>query len=96
MKKILSKFVAGFCFTFVALAAQAQSEEWLPLTGAENLRNKIVDAKFERQLPKGEISKGEYFTDGTGVVKQYGASFREPGRSRAMTSFVIVNSIFSG
>ncbi len=77
-------FKTGRNFLLIILAAsigmlsppaQAQSDRWLQITGADTLREKISGLKAERMLKGGEISRGEYFADGTGVVHEYGASF---------------------
>lgn len=56
-----------------ASAAPAQDGEWKPITGADNLRNLMSGTKAERTLPNGEISRGEYNADGTGMLYSWGA-----------------------
>jgi hypothetical protein len=58
----------------VALTAMtAQANEWIPVTGAETLKNFMSGLKAERTLPSGEVSRGEYFPDGTGILYSWGA-----------------------
>ena len=68
--KILLNYVFAVCVTFLAglSTALANNNEWLPVTGAETLRDFISGLKAERTLPNGEISRGEYRADGTGTL----------------------------
>jgi hypothetical protein len=59
----------------VSMPVVAQDDAWVPVTGADTLRNFMSGRTAERRLPGGEVSTGEYFADGTGVVREYGASF---------------------
>ena len=59
----------------VSMPVAAQDDEWVPVTGADTLRNFMSGRTAERRLPDGEMSTAEYFADGTGVVREYGASF---------------------
>lgn len=52
----------------------AQDKQWHPVTGAETLRNFISDLTVERELPNGEISRGEYRADGTGTLYTWGTA----------------------
>ena len=54
--------------------AMAQDAEWIPVTGADALRNLMSGLTAERELPSGEIARGEYAADGTGVLHAWGAS----------------------
>jgi hypothetical protein len=58
----------------LATSASAQTSAWQPVTGAETLRGFMSGTKAERELPSGEISRGEYFPDGTGILFAWGAS----------------------
>lgn len=58
----------------LSLTALAQSAEWQPVTGKQNLRNFMSGLKAERTLPNGEISRGEYNPDGTGMLYSWGAA----------------------
>lgn len=58
-----------FCFG----AAPVLGNEWMPVTGADNLKNFIGGLKAERTLPNGGISRGEYRDDGTGTLFSWGA-----------------------
>ena len=49
-------------------------EGWVPVTGAETLRDFISGLQAERTLPNGEISRGEYRADGTGTLRSWGAT----------------------
>ncbi len=60
----------------MATAFMAQANEWLPVTGAETLKNYMSGMKAERTLPNGEISRGEYFPDGTGMLYAWGAQIQ--------------------
>jgi hypothetical protein len=67
----------------LALADEAKSSEnksqsvdkWMPVTGAEKLRDFMSDTTFEHKLPNGGITRGEYHPDGTGTLYSWGASF---------------------
>jgi len=59
----------------VSMPVVAQDDAWVPVTGADTLRNFMSGRTAERRLPGGEVTRGEYFADGTGVVREYGASF---------------------
>ena len=54
----------------------AQADQWQPVTGAETLRKFISDLTVERELPNGEISRGEYRADGTGTLYSWGAALQ--------------------
>ena len=54
----------------------AQSNQWQPVTGAETLRNFISGLIVERELPNGEMSRGEYRADGTGTLYSWGAELQ--------------------
>jgi hypothetical protein len=57
----------------VGLAVTAQANEWIPVTGAKALKDYMSSLKAERRLPDGDISRGEYFPDGTGTLYAWGA-----------------------
>lgn len=59
-----------FCF----VATPVFGSQWIPVTGADNLKNLISGLKAERTLPNGEISRGEYRADGTGTLFSWGAA----------------------
>ena len=59
----------------VSMPAMAQDDEWITVTGADTLSNFMKGRTAVRKLPDGEVTRGEYFADGTGVVREYGASF---------------------
>ena len=52
----------------------AQDGQWLPVTGVGTLRDFISGLTAERTLPNGEVSRGEYFADGTGTLFAWGAA----------------------
>ena len=58
----------------LSLTALAQSAEWQPVTGNQDLRNFMSGLKAERTLPNGEVSRGEYNPDGTGTLYSWGAA----------------------
>jgi hypothetical protein len=61
------------CLLVALTAMTAQANEWIPVTGAETLKNFMSGMKAERTLARGEISRGEYFPDGTGILYSWGA-----------------------
>lgn len=67
----------------------AQSDKWVPITGADALRKLISGLSVERDLPRGEKSTGEYRADGTGVVRQYGATFKRTWEIKGDNQFCI-------
>jgi len=69
MSTVVALFIA------MSMPVMAQDNAWVPVTGADTLRNFMSGRTAERRLPGGEVSTGEYFSDGTGVVREYGASF---------------------
>ncbi|MGD8557211.1 MAG: hypothetical protein PVJ14_07645 [Chromatiales bacterium] len=69
--------IAIFTTTLICLfvsTALAGESQWKSVSGAENLQNFMGGAKAERELPDGEISRGEYSPDGTGMLYSWGAS----------------------
>ncbi|MCK5359305.1 MAG: hypothetical protein KAJ95_01690, partial [Gammaproteobacteria bacterium] len=54
--------------------ALAQTTEWTTVTGAEALRTFMSGLKSERELPNGDMSRGEYNADGTATLYAWGAS----------------------
>jgi len=52
----------------------AQDGQWQPVTGSQALGDFMSGLKAERELPNGEMSRAEYFEDGTGVLHSWGAS----------------------
>ena len=58
----------------LATSTDAQASSWQLVTGAEELRRFMSGTKAERELPNGEISRGEYHPDGTGMLHAWGAS----------------------
>ncbi len=55
-------------------ATTIHGNEWEPVTGAEALNNFMSGMKAERTLPNGTLSRGEYFSDGTGTLYSWGAA----------------------
>lgn len=76
-------FIAVMGSQIPALADEAKSlenksssaDEWMPFTGAEKLRAFMSGTTVEQKLPNGEISRGEYRSDGTGTLHSWEASF---------------------
>lgn len=68
--------IVTFVYSLAALVQSvlAQSDEWQPVTGAENLRDFMSGTKAERTLPNGDVSRGEYNPDGTGTLYAWGTS----------------------
>jgi hypothetical protein len=54
--------------------AVAQGNEWIPVTRTEALQNYMSGMKAERKLTSGNMSRGEYHSDGTGTLYSWGAS----------------------
>jgi hypothetical protein len=74
-KKLLNQLVTVFIIYLAAVsAALANDSKWLPVTGADKLRDFMSGSKAERKLPNGEISRGEYHSDGTGTLYSWGAA----------------------
>ncbi len=71
--KRLKGIILSSLFVLGALTA-AQANEWIPVTGAEALKNYMSGMKVERTLPNGTLSRGEYNADGTGIVSAWGAT----------------------
>jgi hypothetical protein len=61
-------------FLVMAAVSTAHSAEWEPVTGTDSLQNLMSGTKAERELPNGEISRGEYNPDGTGTIYSWGAA----------------------
>ena len=64
--------LSALLVAFTAMTAQAN--EWIPVTGAEALKDYMSGMKAERTLANGEISRREYHPDGTGTLHAWGAS----------------------
>ncbi len=71
MKRLYVIILSGLLVLNAATVAQAN--EWIPVTGAETLKNFMSVMKAQRTLVNGEISRGEYFPDGTGTLFAWGA-----------------------
>ncbi len=61
--------------SMICSAASAE-DDWMPLTGAATLREFMGGLTAERTLPSGDVIRGEYRVDGTGVLDVLGASIR--------------------
>jgi hypothetical protein len=72
MRRILT-FVT-FMALFLSTTVIAQSAEWQPVTGEENLRSFMSDTKMEWEEPGGENSRGEYRADGSGTLYSWGGA----------------------
>ena len=71
MKTITITFV--FALLLTGTIAHTWANEWIPITGAETLQEFMSDLKVERTLAGGEISRGEYYADGAGILSAWGA-----------------------
>lgn len=60
-------------FALCTATAFAQDTEWVPVIGTVALQNYMSGLKAERTLTNEEISRGEYFPDGTGTLSAWGA-----------------------
>ena len=65
--KRLLPMVLG-CLLSMGMVTFSNAGEWQPLTGETSLRNFMSGLKAERTLPNGEVSRGEYNSDGTGTL----------------------------
>lgn len=61
-------------FLLFAYTVVAQDANWIPVSGAEKLRQYMSGLTAERKLPNGEISRGEYRADGTATLHAWGGS----------------------
>jgi hypothetical protein len=74
MKSVRKSKAILLCSLLVFSAATlAQANEWIQVTGVEALKDYMSGMKAERTLANGEISRGEYFPDGTGILSAWGA-----------------------
>ena len=86
IKKNLRRLLTIMTVMFLVLisTAIAQSAEWQPVTGEENLRNFMSGKTLEWEEPGGARSRGEYRPDGTGTLYSWGGrKFQEHGRLKA-------------
>jgi len=51
------------------------ASEWVPLTGAENLRKLVSGATAEIELRPGEVAVGEYRADGTATITAWDETY---------------------
>ena len=54
---------------------KSPDKEWVPITGADNLRAFMSNLVIERELGHGWISRGVYSADGSGTLTTWGATF---------------------
>ncbi len=71
---VLASFLGLGLAQAVFSFALAQGGDWVPVTGAETLREFISGLTTERALPGGEVSRAEYRADGTGVLHAWGVT----------------------
>ncbi len=71
-KYLLKNMIFVTCLVSVSVV-MAKANDWSAVTGAAKLTMFMSDLKAERVLPNGEISRGEYRVDGTGVLYSWGA-----------------------
>ena len=55
-------------------ADAAQGNEWEPVIGTSALNKFMSGMKAERSLPNDTLSRGEYYSDGTGTLYSWGAA----------------------
>jgi hypothetical protein len=74
-KESMRRFLTAMAvMLFVLISTSiAQSEEWQPVTGEENLRNFMSGTTLEWEEPGAGKNKGEYRADGTGTLHTFGA-----------------------
>jgi len=72
MKRILTAMT--IMSLFLTTTVIAQSSEWQPVTGEENLRNFMSGTTLEWEEPGGARSRGEYRADGTGTLYSWGGA----------------------
>ena len=63
----------SFMFSFIVVSP-VFANDWIPVTGKEKLTSYMSGVKAERILPNGNLSRGEYNPDGTGILHAWGAS----------------------
>ncbi len=55
-------------------SALAQDRDWEALTGTNTMHEFMSGLTAERTLPNGQVSRGEYRADGTGILHAWGAT----------------------
>ena len=75
-----------------ATSSLVYASDWQAVSGADTLQNYMSGATVERTLPNGDISKGEYFADGTGAVYEYGGSFPRTWQIKGQDQICIATS----
>ena len=58
----------------LSMVALAQDGEWVPVTGAERLRDFMSGLKAERTVLRGTVNRADYDADGTGTLFAWGAA----------------------
>ena len=71
MKRLTILLLTGLLLS--ALVVSTHANEWIPVNGAETLKEFMSGMKAERTLAGGEISWGEYRPNGTGTLYSWGA-----------------------
>lgn len=62
------------CALLMCTASFSSASDWTPVTGTDTLKSFMSGMKAERTSASGEVSTAEYFADGTGVLKSWGAA----------------------
>ncbi len=60
------------CLLFLTVTPAA-AKEWTPVTGKDAIGQLMSGLQAERTLPGGEVHRGEYLPDGTGMLYAWGA-----------------------
>ena len=71
---VLQTTILGLVLALSSAAAFAQDAEWVPVTGAETLRDFMSGLKAERTVSRGTLNRAEYRADGTGTLHAWGAA----------------------
>lgn len=71
--RILKPIAVGTLLT-LSFISMAHANEWIPVTGKENLHNYMSGKKVQRTLANGNLMIGEYNSDGTGTLFAWGAT----------------------
>lgn len=80
MRRLPPRLVTVLAVLCWAGVAMAQDAEWIPVTGADALRDFMSGLTAERELPSGEIARGEYAAEGTGVLQRRAGGQEQDGR----------------
>jgi len=86
-------FLLVFAAAFALLASfslMAQNGEWVPVTGADELRAFMSGRTMDRDLVGGGVGQAEYHANGTGLLRVGGASFERTWEIRGESQICII------